>query len=298
MLNKLVKETTRVNTNAQHAKADIIKTIRTTNGLTDTLKFLSKHNTMFNKNEVRFAMIDGKINLNGVPIETNVFNGMNNVQIDVYLSQLPSIPASSEVLIRNDNMTNYIKCFQTVADIALPSIRNSSSIAQIIAHLFNRFSAVVQEKLSDIIYNVLREILQIDASFLKTLKTTFPDIDASVQFVKMILNFFQNVAQRYVEDYERKKEEAAREPNFNETEFDSGYFVHPINADAILRYIEKAVIIYDMGLEAIKMLIRYIYSCIARQVMDFVEERVRTENRTPSSRSIVTCTICNGRHYT
>lgn len=297
-MNKLFKETTRVSGNAEYARAEVIKTISTANDPRQILGFLSRNNNIFNNMDVRFSVNDGNIQLNGIPIDMNQFNGMSSTQMNAYLSNLPSIPGSASTSVAiNERIATYMNYWQTAMNIGIPLIRNAGSVSQIISHLFNIFSNHVQQKLYDIINGIIREIFKTDSNFTKLLNTYDSNEELIVKIVKIVLSYFQNLADYYIVEYEQKKMEASKKSDYNEKDFDRNYFINPINANSAIRFVEKAIMLYQMKQNGLKTIISYIYSFIARLITDKVENVERKKRRSSTYKSKTICKICEGHYY-
>lgn len=299
MFNKTLKETIRVQGDVQRGTAEVIKTIRTANDPVEMFAFLSKNNKLFNENQVRFTMENGRINLNGVPIDMNTFNPMSIAQKISFLSELPPIPSGAPPPGAKTIFT-YVN-WDSLLIQGVKLIINSSSVAQFTSNVFKMFSEAVQEKLSDITYKFVIELLESRRDFFIMLKKWNPQEELIVKILKIILKYFEELAQDFIRKYENEKRLAAYRPDYKEQEFDNSFFQNTSGINIAIKFIEKAILCYTMGSSGLRELIRFAYETLAQELYSAAERELRQEVRVrsvfPRLKIKTSCTDCGGHYY-
>lgn len=195
MMNKMVKETIRQQGgDVMKGRADVIKTLRNVPNKDQTFAFLIRNNKLMNKNGVRFSAENGKINLNGVPIDVNSFNTMERSEMGIFFKTLPNTPEPNQVEIAST--TTMLKNVFKVKFKKHTLLKLGIEVTK----LCQNVPKYVCEYIMDIVNEFAFDLFQLEGSnWSEVLDKLFPHQEKYFALFKMVTNYLQNLV-NVVED--------------------------------------------------------------------------------------------------
>ncbi|CAH0550152.1 unnamed protein product [Brassicogethes aeneus] len=267
-------------------RADVISAITNIQNKDDVFAVLTRSNKLFREKGIRVVAKDGQININGVPVEIENFNGFTKKDMSSALNNLKSYKSVS---VAADSF-NLKKLF---ANIKLPGLDDLISMTCTVLKGYNAdFKAFVIKALVSLLSTLQRSIVEQLIGVFGNLYTN--------KLVTMAIDFFLNEAKNLQKRHERWKN--YHNPDdyheiFDYLQFDSLNSSRIINImDCVLRF---DFVNNQMTFDGVKRLVDYFYKWFAKELYDYEIDQDRISERTShsSSRTKVDCKVCGGYYY-
>lgn len=280
--------------NVAAGHAEVIATIRSIPNHEEIFAVLTSSNKMFNKNNVKFASSNGKITLNGIPVDISKFGDLSKTQKTTFLLDLPATPTPSPA--QTHAITAVVnKIFQ------LPYIKIYDQLVQIqdcnFATLLNLFKPMVQEMLLKSLKILLENVSSREIDLFGTLKNILPDGKILETVLQLVIEFYKTKTVDYEQDYVTQREQQKSSPDFNETDFATKLNASEDVGQRALIFFQRAVekSFYNGNLTdaVLSELVKYFVEWLAQQVYRFETNREIIEKRKTAAQKKV-CQICRG----
>lgn len=292
--NKLLKETIRQNDgNVQKGRAEVISTIRNIKNKDEVFAALTRANKNMNRKNVRFAVRNGEITLNGVSVDMKTFANMEKNEVVTFLTTLPNKPNPTIADVKNMT-TTITKSFDGL-NLNSELVR---SLAIGLVKLFGSTDRTIKEKIINAVFQFIRFMIE-RTCYMEELDRIFSNIDKYFRLVNMVNGYFQqliNVIEEKYTKWSETRDSTYEEPYFFEFSLDIAKRAVQI-FNLVSQPYFNGTNLTEFGLRKLQ---EYFSTWFASQVYEFEErQRRRNQRRRHSVRPRLkkSCTQCGGYFY-
>lgn len=194
IFNKLKLESVRQQGgNRAAGHAEVISTIHKIPNRDEVFGILTRSNKLFNRQNVRFAASDGKITLNGVPVDILEFGNMRQTEMSNYLLSLPKIPASTTetVSVNSLSMSTLIENIFSGSNVS--AVQNLTETKISLSSILNVFQAPIQEKIVIVVQELVKYLRNRDFDVFGILQKILPNVNSWTAILRFVVNYFQEM---------------------------------------------------------------------------------------------------------
>lgn len=289
MFNKMKLETIRQNDgNVVAGQANVIATLRNLPDKNEIFSVLTRSNSMFNKNNIKFAANGDTITLNGVAVDISQFGALSKPEQTTFVLQLPATPqptvaqtkAISKIITNIFNVEFINICGELVA---IPEWN--------FATILNLFQPMIQEMLLKCLKIVLNSI---EYNLVSTLKTVCPEYDVLKTILNLVIDFFKT------KTIQEQREKQLTSPDFDETFSASGCNDNKESSYHALLLFEKVVALSFSGdelkIEILRELSAFVMNWVSEQIFNY-QQTISTRERRGKIRTAQKCCVCGGLNF-
>ena len=297
----MLKESQRVS-GGMEGKAEVIAAMRNMNQRDEVLAVLTRSNKNFNKDDVRFSVKGGNVQLNGIDVDILNYGSMTKSNQRLYHVELPPM---QENLASATQYTSFK--FTDIFNVASvmdfvgknQKLMASGDWNSIVIELLVHFTRPIQTRIIEIANDLINNLTKQGIGFVTILRKVSPR-SPIYRIFHFIVGWLREKVDEYESDYQRKKLEEQQQPDYDDVDFHSKYFVHSEKAKRIMEFFDKATKLYTEGPEIfIANLSREFLSWLTTQIFhnDQNEEKKEKRKLNMPRKSKTICSTCGGYYY-
>lgn len=292
MFNEMLETTIKKNDgDVQKGRAEVIKTIRNIQNMSDVAKQLNQVKNIMDDMGVHLSADRGDIKLNGVTIDMAQFTRNLDTEVVTFLPAGFARPSRLEVNSVGDTLKRTI---QGISGLEIATL--AYTLLQILGGSSHED---VKSKIVSAVAAVINQLLIVCPNLVPQLDTLFPRQEKYFQLVTMVNGFFQVLvddAEKKYQEWQRTKDPQVEAPYFSQLSLEK--------ANRSLEIFQHLTDIYftrnGIQQKLLEEMIDYFYTWFAKQICLFEEKHQRKQQRNehgdlPSSK--VTCSDCGGHYY-